>query len=506
MKYTNKIFTLFVSLMFVFSCSDLEEDRGGILSLDNLQSEGDLVAALTPVYKELQTTYKNPHLLRTNTYGSDDITTWWGGNKAPLRVFDGFNYGSGENSDLAWLAHDWKGFWKVIYHANSLIEGIKTSTAPDAIKSVVDGEARFLRAYSYFHLVREHGNMPIVIDGMTPTGKETRATVLENYKQIESDLLLAEVSLPEPGATANVGRASKSAAKTLLADLYLTWAGWPVKDPSKNALAASKAKEVIDMGYHQLLDIHKLWLFENANSLESVFSVQFSKEEDHRNGHPAAFSFHMARGWSDCYPELQFFKDFPAGARKDATFVTDIPNRGFAGGKIIDKTPLTKSWEVSERFHPMYKKYTISEDLTVVGRTMGYRPVELYRYAEVLLIYAEAKAASGGVDASVLDALNQVKRRAAGLDPNTPDATVDATSATISDIIAEKGWELAAEDKRWFDLIRTETLEEVAARRDPTEKVPLTKQPTKAQYITPLPAEAVSGSNLKQNPEGFIPK
>ena len=503
MKYTNKIFTLFVSLLFVFSCSDLEEDRGGILSLDNLQSEADLVAALTPVYKELQTTYKNPHLVRTNTFGADDITTWWGGNKAPLRVFDGFNYGSGENSDLAWLAHDWKGFWKVIYHANSLIEGIKTSTAPDAIKSVIEGEARFLRAYSYFHLVREHGNMPIVIDGMTPTGKEARATVLENYKQIESDLLLAEVSLPAPGSTANVGRASKSAAKTLLADLYLTWAGWPVKDASKNTLAASKAKEVIDMGYHQLLDIHKLWLFENANSKESVFSVQFSKEEDHRNGHPAAFSFHMARGWSDCYPELQFFKDFPAGARKDATFVTDIPNRGFSGGKIINKTPITKSWEVSERFHPMYKKYTISEDLTVVGRTMGYRPVELYRYAEVLLIYAEAKAASGGVDASALDALNQVKRRAAGLDPNTPDASVDATSATISDIIAEKGWELAAEDKRWFDLIRTETLQDVAAKRDPTEKVPLMRQPTKAQYITPLPAEAVSGSELIQNPAGF---
>ena len=51
-----------------------------------------------------------------------------------------------------------------------------------------------------------------------------------------------------------------------------------------------------------------------------------------------------------------------------------------------------------------------------------------------------------------------------------------------------------------------ETLEEVAARRDPTEKVPLMKQPTKAQYITPLPAEAVTGSNLKQNPEGFQPK
>ena len=503
MKNTYKIFTLIISFLFVFSCSDLEEDRSGILSLDNLQSEGDLVAALTPVYKELQQTYKNPHFMRTNTFGSDDITTWWGGNKAPLRVFDGFNYGNGENSEVNWLDWDWKGFWKVIYHANSLVEGLKTSSAPDALKSVVEGEARFLRAFAYFQLVREHGNMPIILDGMTPSGEEQRATVLENYQHIEVDLLYAEANLPAPGTTANVGRASAAAAKTILADLYLTWAGWPVKDTSKNTLAANKAKEVIDMGYHSLLPIDQLWLLENANSKESIFSVQFSKEEDHRNGHPAATSFHMARGWSDMYPELQFFKDFPDGPRKEATFVTDIPNRGFAGGKIITKTPATIEWSVSQRFHPMYGKFTASEDLTVVGRTMGYRPIEVYRYAEVLLIFAEAKAASGSFDASALEALNQVKRRAAGLDPFTSNPTVDVTSASVNDIVTEKGWELAAEHKRWFDLIRTESLETVTLRRDPSEQVPLVRQPTKAHYITPIPAEAIATSKLVQNPQGF---
>jgi hypothetical protein len=300
-----------------------------------------------------------------------------------------------------------------------------------------------------------------------------------------------------------VGRASATAAKTVLADLYLTWAGWPVKDTSKNTLAATKAKEVIDMGYHSLLPIDKLWLLENANSRESIFSVQFSKEEDHRNGHPAATSFHMARGWSDMYPELQFFNDFPAGPRKDATFVTDIPNRGFSGGKIITKTPSTVEWSVSQRFHPMYGKFTASEDLTVVGRTMGYRPIEVYRYAEVLLIYAEAKAASGSIDASVLRALNQVKRRAAGLDPSFADPSVDVITASVDDIVTEKGWELAAEHKRWFDLIRTETLEDAIAKRDPNEQVPLVRQPTKDQYITPIPAEAIATSKLTQNPQGF---
>ena len=242
---------------------------------------------------------------------------------------------------------------------------------------------------------------------------------------------------------------------------------------------------------------------ENANSRESVFSVQFSKEEDQRNGHPAATSFHMARGWSDMYPELQFFKDFPEGPRKEATFVTQIPNRGFAGGKIITKNPPTIEWSVSQRFHPMYGKFTASEDLTVVGRTMGYRSIEIYRYAEVLLIYAEAKAASGALDASALDALNQVKRRAAGLDPNTPNASVDVFSASVQDIIDEKGWELAGEHKRWFDLVRTETLESAILKRDPDEQVPLVRQPGKAQYISPIPAEAIATSKLVQNPQGF---
>jgi starch-binding outer membrane protein, SusD/RagB family len=203
------------------------------------------------------------------------------------------------------------------------------------------------------------------------------------------------------------------------------------------------------------------------------------------------------------YPELQFFKDFPEGARKDATFVTDIPNRGFSGGKIVTITPATISWEKSERFHPMYGKWTKSEDLTVGPRTIGFRPIEVYRYAEVLLIYAEAKAASGSMDASALEALNQVKRRAAGLDPNAANPSVDVTSATVNDIVTEKGWELAGEHKRWFDLIRTETLEEVTAKRDPKEQVPLVRQPTKDQYITPLPAEAIATSKLIQNPQGF---
>ena len=194
-----------------------------------------------------------------------------------------------------------------------MIEGLKTSTAPEEVIKTADGEARFLRALAYFHLVRTNGNMPVILDGTTPTGDEVRATVLENYQHIENDLLIAESNLPGPANVSNVGRASAGAAKALLADFYLTWAGWPVKDASKAQLAAAKAKEVIDMAYYELLPISELWKLENQNSKESVFSIQFSEVEDMRSGWPAGTSFHEARGWSDMYPELQFFHDFPEG-------------------------------------------------------------------------------------------------------------------------------------------------------------------------------------------------
>lgn len=501
-KHLPKIFLLLVFSFVHHSCVDLEEDVSSILSIQNLKTEGEIVAALAPIYRAMLEAYRHPHAGGVPTWGGDDRTTWWAGNKSPLRVFDRFDYGSGENSDILWLDRGWNAYWQTIYYANNLIEGLKTSTAPDNLIKLGDGEARFLRALAYFHLVRTNGNMPIILDGYTPTGDEERATVLQNYLHIEEDLKIAESNLPGPAEVSSIGRISSGAAKALLADLYLTWGGWPVKDDSKIQLAAAKAKEVIDMGYYTLLPIDELWLLSGQNSKESVYSVQFSEVEDDRNGWPAATSFHEARGWSDVYPELQFFNDFPEGPRKDYTFDTEIPQRGVNQGQIFTKDPSTVPWQESQRMHPMYRKFRLSENLELGGRTAGYRAFEVIRYAEVLLIYAEAQARVGQNESSI-EALNQVRRRAAGLPFNSPDASVDVSTATVDEILDEKGWELAGEYKRWYDLIRSETLEAIAAKRDPAENVDLVRQPTKDQYITPIPFQAISTSRLLQNPEGF---
>jgi len=397
----------------------------------------------------------------------------------------------------------------VIYYSNSIIDGLKTSTAPAEIVAIADGEARFFRAISYLGLVKRWGNMPIILDGMEPTGKETRATVLENYMHIEADLKIAEVSLPNPGEVANFGRLSNAAAKALYAELLMTWAGWPVKDASKYADAATKAKSVIDAGDFELLPIDKLWYFDGQNSKESIFSVQYSASEDDRNGYPAAYSHHQARGWSDAFPERQFYLDFPEGPRKEYTFYKDIPNRKIAGGIIVPNDPPSVPYLQSQRKHPMYKKFTLGEDLTINKRTNSYRALEIIRYAEVLLIYAEASARSNGGTATgeALEAYNQILRRAAGEPYDTPNVDIDATSATAEEIMQEKAWEFAGEmGKRWWDLVRTETVAEANMNRDPTEEVPLAIDASAISwkhYIAPLPYKATTTSDLEQNPEGF---
>jgi hypothetical protein len=501
MKSIYKIFLVVFVVLTYSSCTDLEEDTRSLLTVGDIKTQGDIETNLAPIYRRLLALNNDPHFLRAATYGADDITTWIAGNKAPLRVFDRFDYGNGENSTIIWLPHAWDGYWQTIYFCNTLIDGLKTSTAPENIIKQADAEARVFRALSYLNLVKIYGNVPLILDGVLPTGNEQRATVLENYRQIESDLLIAEELLPEP-STVSVGRASASFAKAILADLYLTWGGWPVKDASKYPLAASKAKEIMDYNYHLLLPLEQLWTIAGGQSRETIFSLNFANDKSITSSTGSAFTFHQARGFSDCFPELRFFNDFPPGPRKDFTFLLDIPRRGVVGGVITPLNPATTPWQQSDRQHPMYRKYLISEDLTFSDRPQTFRSIQLYRYSEILLIYAEAKARTSP-DASSVEALNQVKRRAAGLPYLVPDASVDVVSATANEIVDEKGWELAAENKRWFDLVRTERVSEMAAKRDPEEPVTLVRQPTSAQYIAPIPDASISLSKLIQNPEGF---
>ncbi|MEL7342765.1 MAG: RagB/SusD family nutrient uptake outer membrane protein, partial [Bacteroidota bacterium] len=256
------------AFFFFAGCANLVESPDGLLTPETFyNSNGDLKAGVVAAYRPFMEFWLNAQG-GMPTLGGDDVTSREGSNKEPFRGFDRFV----ANPSYEWLKmHSWDPLFKTIFHANAVInnfEKVEESFSRDAIAA----EAFFLRGWAYFRLVRTFGPVPLITG--TATGTEPRNSESEVYDQIISDLQFAEEKLPavwfgEPG------RVTKWGAKLLLAKVYLTSAGWPLKQTGNYALAADRAFEVMDRSSHRLLpNFQDLWLEENDNNSESVLAVQ----------------------------------------------------------------------------------------------------------------------------------------------------------------------------------------------------------------------------------------
>lgn len=437
-----------------------------------------LDAALTGAYKGITRTWSRG-FLNSNTQGfsmgGDDLTTLFGGNKANFRQMDQFEVTSA-NPNIAMI---WNGCYKTIQGANNVIDNASKINGDKAMIDQIVGEAHFLRALGYYWLVRGFGNIPLLTKieyAVTPEllnmKKSTPAAV---YKVIESDLVMAEQLI---GVTKrDPGRPNKGTVKALLADVYLTEAGWPIKDVSKYAMAASKAKEVIDnkTTYNfDLVDLSVLWSGD-VNAIGTKEEVMALHTSENYGGSTNSFTGAPSvpfeeGGWEDYHAEINFFNNFPAGKRKDITFHT-VFRKG--DGTLVP-------WENSNSRHPYYGKFRIKAN----DHWYSSMPVHLIRYAHVLLIYAEAQArATGAPDAAAYTALNEVRNRA-GLG----DAAANLSGTAFADaVVAERAWEFAAEGTtRWFDLLRLEKVEEANANKNAGDLKPIGTI-TKADYWFPVP-------------------
>ena len=491
------------SLTLVLACEDLDEDPTGILTPSTFfQSESDLDAAVVAVYKPLMEAYINAQRM-IPVMGGDDVTTIPGGNKQPFRDFDQFNISPANN----WLnGLIWVPYWKQIFHANAVINNYEQVTGSDEFKNQAAGQAYFLRALAYFNIVRIWGGVPIITD--IASGEESRASTQEVYDLIYQDLEFAENNLPNswPGEP---GRATKWAAKSLIAQVAITNAGWPLKDPSKYTLAATKAGEVVNNSQHALLpNFLDVWLPENDNNAESIFALEFCQgcaqwTFDQSWGGWASVPGQEEGGWNDWFAEKQFFFDFPEGVRKEVTFYTefkDINN----GGAIV-------SWENSVTAHPYYNKYRAGgiaagiDDTNPRIKALSGKNIYIFRFADVLLMYAEALNMSGGSMTEAYSAVNQIRRRAAGLPLNTPNPGVDLAPGLQGQVfhdtvIDERAWELAGELSRWNDMVRNEIVQEVVDKRHPDE-LPIITTINENRYLAPIPASEIDlNPNLVQNP------
>lgn len=515
------IYIILLIGLFSSSCSGfLDEHSKTSLDASNFfQSGDDLILACHPMYQVLEefTIGDDPIAF---FMGTDDVTSNASANTY-FRDFDIFNVSDG----LTQVLEAWEIPYLGIKRANFIITYYAEVPNCDAdTRNNCAGQAYFLRAWWYFWLVKYFGPVPMPLkDGEWNTDMK-KSSMEDIYAQIISDLNKAEIMLPAKQTYADWAFngfsivPTQGSAKSLLASVYLQMTGWPLKQTDKYALAAAKAKEVIDnesvYGYG-LVEQDELWSGATFWDQEMVFGWPYAYPHgDYTMRTPKAGAPIEESGWACYMAEINFFNKFPEGPRKDATFQTDIwvPVAAGTTGAFKDSRSdsyfIDVPWDDTRTYkqHPYYAKqrfgsayngcYSWSDRYCYDWRSG--RSQRFMRYAEVLLVYAEAECmANGAPDALAYTAINRVRERA-GLDDLAAGMSASDFQKACFD---ERGWEFAGNEycNRWADLLRFEKVEEANLDRDSREYA-LNHIPTKADYFMPIPAsEKNKNSNLTDN-------
>jgi hypothetical protein len=377
----------------------------------------------------------------------------------------------------------------IIARANQILTTIdKVDFSADS-KNNLKGQALFLRAFAYFDLVRLFGRVPLHL--VPVTGRNDAAlplaTTEELYAQIEKDATEASKLLFNK-AKQEAGRATSGAAKTLLANLYLTQKKW--------AQVETLMRDVItNDGYQLRPDYNDAFSFTstNKNNAESVFEIQYMEGSAGYNGNQiyrfipspiTAAEIAPLTGTSNPQPTSQESNNIPT-PDIIAAYETGDKRKDISIGTVTLSGSLR-----ANKVYPYIKKYARPHSLH--NNTGQNWPV--YRYAEVLLFMAEALNEQGKTSEAATY-LNQVRTRA-GLGASPATGQADMREA----IFKERRVELAFENKRWFDLTRTGRVTEIisaygarvkanpAAYYFPAGAVPPPNAFTNLDIYYPLPA------------------
>lgn len=340
----------------------------------------------------------------------------------------------------------WDGYYQGVHRANVVIERVPTIEMDEALKTRLVGEAKFLRGYYYFNLVRWFGGVPLNTKPLAPAEfKQPRATKEQVYAQIIQDLQDAAAALPlrKAYAPADLGRATKGAAEGMLAKVYLTLGDFPK--------AEQLALSVINSGEYALYPSYeKLFQYEGENSSESMFEVQATADAQ-RLGGSQYNEVQGVRGvpnlgWGFNRPSDDLVRSYESGdPRREATILNVgeiLPD----GSAIVEDNPEI----VGERYN---QKAWVPRRADNANGSGGGN-IRILRYADVLLIAAEALN-ENGKSAEALNYLNQIRKRARGTRTNIlPDITITDKAQLRDRIWKERRIELAMEQHRWFDLLR----------------------------------------------------
>lgn len=471
-------------LSLIWACTDNFVERDPVYLIDSetfFNSEADYNSALIGAYDLLAATYINVML---GEIASDNTLA---GGESPndvigIQQVDDMIH-TPVNSNLRDI---WNWMFAGVYRCNYILE-FKDKTDFEG-KNIIIGETRFLRAYYHFELLKWFGPIPLKGDARFQLGDETsipRAPVEEVYASIEQDLQFAIDNLSYTAP--ETGRATKGAAEALLGKVFLYQDKFPQ--------AANVLGNLITSGPYTLLDDYND-LFESVgeNSSESVFEVQYIDQQGAAFGclqcseGNVAAGFNGIRNYNGPLFDSGFSFNVPTQEAYDAFEEGDI-RRDIAILNIDEWALQTGATFGTGNEHTGFfnRKYIARQGDTNIGdqnltNPNNYRAI---RYADVLLMAAEAFNRSGLDDTRARTYLNLVRDRA-GLD----DVTVSGGALTDA-ILRERRVELVGEGHRFFDLVRTG---QAANRIDGFI--------TGKHEVFPLPIEEIqfSNGNWQQNP------
>lgn len=489
MKHIKYI--LFSALTAILcSCNGfLEENPQNNLSVnDSFKTSDDMLAAVNGVYSAMQESNVYPNWYIFAEIPSDNTRNQLSGSVTTQNEFDQF-YIDTQNSQI--LAF-WNATYKVISRANKVLDRIDGVDMDASLASRCKLECKFIRALMYFNLVRVYGGVPLVLHeiSISESYNYTRETSDNVYAQIIDDLQEAAQGLPSSYDSDEDGKATSGAAKALLGDVYMTL--------HRYTEAESILGEVVNSGRYALLEntpgslnidgYESIFSPTNHNSSEAVFEIQFQKggygegSNFVNNYAPENSGTNVVAVGStggNNIPEMDIYEAYEEGdLRRDASMSLGYYDSR-KNGEWVESRYICKYKDVP------YQSGDASNNYPVI------------RYGDVILMYAEALNQNGKT-AQACNYLNMTRRRGFGYQ-TTVASPVDLSTTSKDEFLLmveqERRVELAFENHRWFDLIRTGRAVEVMKSKGfhlnetnlicpiPQKQIDLNKNLTQNEYI-----------------------
>ncbi|MBD8487525.1 RagB/SusD family nutrient uptake outer membrane protein [Echinicola sp. CAU 1574] len=463
------ILTILTALLLTFSCSEDFLDRQ---PLDEVSSgnywatSSDAVNAVNNCYRYLGDSWYRIFL----SAATDDSYSW---SNWPADVQ--FAGNGSATSSLGYFSHFWSQHYNTIAAANNVLDNIdQVPSMDEGLRNRLKAEARVIRAYAYQQLIGMYGDVPLITSIQTTDEFNVSRTLkAEVVDFIVQDLEEAADILPDSYGSSDQGRVTKGAALALEARVLLYDERW--------SEAIDAASEVMELNYS--IDGDYLSLFDgtNKNSPEIILAAQYIK-----NTYPTASATWLGApslgGWGQVIPlkslvdtyecsdgltieeSPMYDSENPFENRDPRLELTVIVPGTEVNGITIDITnpnSIDRLGQNNASYSGYYYKKGVPADIEGSWDSNSYNDEVLIRYAEILLIYAEAKVQAGEIDQSVYDAINEVRGRAGVEMPAITSADAGSQEALMEVIRRERRVEFALEEHRFFDIRRWEIAEDV---------------------------------------------